>query len=154
MANKVTTLIDVNTQDELYPRTKASAVSDDDGNSLGNIAVCNYTTLSSSTGALEMNLKFTLLWTNAVANARWSAQTIQLDSSGYDSLLVCCINSYTSVDYPVPFLIGKNSIHYGMAVNNYGRGIYADDTQVTVVDANNTATDRCIPYKIYGVKVG
>ena len=39
MANKVTTLIDVSTQDELYPRTKASAVSDNDGNSLGNIAV-------------------------------------------------------------------------------------------------------------------
>lgn len=34
MANKVTTLIDVNTQDELYPRTKVTAVSDANGNSL------------------------------------------------------------------------------------------------------------------------
>lgn len=34
MANKVTTLIDVNTQDELYPRTKTSAISDNNNVSI------------------------------------------------------------------------------------------------------------------------
>lgn len=52
MANKVTTLIDVSTQDELYPRTKASAVSDNNGNALGNLAVCNYTDTGS--GSVQM----------------------------------------------------------------------------------------------------
>lgn len=97
-------------------------------------------------------LRLDLLWTNASAGARWSSQAVTLDSTGYRLLLVCCINNMNSIDYPVPFLIGKDEIHYGMAINGYGRGCYASNSKVTFVDANTTATDRCIPYKIYGVK--
>lgn len=51
MANKITTLVDTTNNDQLYPRTKASAVSDDDGNALGNIAVYNAQTIISGVEA-------------------------------------------------------------------------------------------------------
>lgn len=155
MANIVTTLFsDSAKTNALYPRTKASAVSDNDGNTLGNVAVCNYAVTENNVSPINVGIVLDLLWTNSSANANWNSQTIALNSTGYNLLLICCINKYDNVDYPVPFLIGKSSVHYGMAVNNYGRGVYATDTDVTFVNANNTASDRCIPYKIYGVRVG
>ena len=109
-------------------------------------------TVGSGVDTVKVGLDIDLLWTNSSAGAVWPSQAVTLDSTGYSHLLVCCINSKNSVDYPVPFLIGKDSVHYGLMVGNYGRGVYATDTTVTFVDANNTATDRCVPYKIYGVR--
>ena len=59
MANKVTTLIDSTTNDQLYPRTKASAVSDDNGNTLGNVAVYNAVTVLDNVQAPIIALEIT-----------------------------------------------------------------------------------------------
>lgn len=105
--------------------------------------------LSIPTGGFTIS---TALWTNPNPSVRFEPQTIQVNSSGYTALMVCCLDNMNSVDYPVPFIIGKNSVHYGFMLHQYGRGVYADDTSVTFVNANNTATDRVVPYKIYGIK--
>lgn len=70
MAGKVTTLLDANDNTiQLYPRTKTSAVSDDDGNSLGNIAVYNGQTLASGVNDIKIASKLIAIdGTNVLAS--------------------------------------------------------------------------------------
>ena len=52
---KVTTLFEDSSKTvELYPRTKTSAVSDADGNTLGDLAVYNAITIGSGIGTLSV----------------------------------------------------------------------------------------------------
>ncbi len=75
MANKVTTLVDSTTNDQLYPRTKASAVSDDDGNALGNVAVYNATTIIDN---IEAPIVMTSITENTVFNISGTTFKIEL----------------------------------------------------------------------------
>ena len=111
MANKVTTLIDVSTQDELYPRTKASAVSDNDGNSLGNIAVWNALNVASGIETLKVGLDMDLLWMNADPYAPFESQTINLGG----------VSSHSSV--LIQSLIGSNSTYQAEQIVYYGTGV-------------------------------
>lgn len=99
MANKVTTLIDVSTQDELYPRTKASAVSDADGNTLGNIAVWNAIDVASGVDTVKVGIDMDLLWENGNPTSVFAGQTIQLNTSDYSTLRFLVLVSGEDADY-------------------------------------------------------
>ena len=153
MANKVTTLIDVNTQDELYPRTKASAVSDNDGNTLGNIAVWNALDVASGVNTVNVGLDMDLLWTNSAPTSSFSAQTIQLDLSGYALILITSENSVSFAENNVG---SKSQITYS---STSGQIRHRDFTVVTTgitFDAgyggSSTDNTNCRPYKIYGIR--
>lgn len=117
---------------------------------MGNCIITRADSLNVSGKVATITL--TSLWTNSSPSSNFSAQTISVNSSAYSMLCIACINSKNATDYPVPFFITKGSVHWGLSVNSYGRGVYATDTSVVFVDANTTAIDRCIPTKIYGVK--
>lgn len=165
MANKVTTLIDVNTQDELYPRTKTGAVSDNDGNSLGNVAVCNYTTLSSGEFPPRVGIEMDLVWTNPSPGNAFAAQTVSLNLSKYQAILIrtlwyassdASVRTYSNLFLPN----GKFNINVGKEVNTQrpldisSTGVVFQDCSKYMTYGNSTGTvdnNTLVPYQIYGI---
>lgn len=89
MANKITTLYEDSAKTTaLYPRTKTSAVSDNDGNTLGEVAVYHAQDLASGVKGVDLHLDMDLLWTNASPTSAFAAQTISIDYSLYNFLFI------------------------------------------------------------------
>lgn len=107
MAGKITTLFeDSERTKELYPRTKTSAVYDEYGHPLGDLAVYDAVTIESSeftpyemdmiyyetvaegVDAVNVGLDMDLLWENSSPTASFGAQTITINLNAYSSLLV------------------------------------------------------------------
>lgn len=162
MANKVTTLIDVSTQDELYPRTKASAVSDNDGNTLGNVAVCNYTVAGSGVNPINVGIVLDLLWTNSAPTSSFSAQTVSVDLTEYALVIiefridnssnnntfsnVCA--SYTKYTANIGGQPTSSQAQIWRAYTVSGSGIAFDVGGA----GGSTNNQYCIPLYIYGVR--
>ena len=162
MANKITTLLDSNNSDQLYPRTKFAAVSDDDGNLLGNIASYNGVDVLNDVEALDIGVGMELLWTNASPTSSFAAQTIAVNLSGYGLVLITYMMR-TSINDILASPI--TPVGYGgmMATKNTGlanlrfRYFVSSVSGVRVEPATGTGgttveNDFCIPYQIYGVK--
>ena len=155
--------------DALYPRTKTTAVSDNDGNVLGNVAVYNATTLSSGVNTVKVGVDMELLWTNSSPTSSFSPQTVPLDLSDYKLVLVYFKRTSSTDKF------GSSLCHVGMASNGSCPPQGADATTMTTrcysVNSNGIAFENgvysnhsgantssyvdnngCIPYKIYGIR--
>lgn len=106
-------------------------------------------------------IQMALLWTNPSPTSAFSAQTVSLDLSGYDAVLVECTltNSATSAHITGILLVGYagNITGEGAGTNNY---IYVRNADVqatgltfgTGYRSGTASTSYCIPFRIYGIK--
>lgn len=115
--------------------------------------------------SLKNDLKMDLLWTNASEYTPFDGQSIALDTSKYNSLLVTIISG-TGDGQRVSFLVNKkDSIPYLLFTGHYFQNAFfyryrlitsLTDTNITFDDAkqNNEEPNNyvCVPYQIYGVK--
>lgn len=163
MANKVTTLIDVSTQDELYPRTKTSAVSDSDGNTLGDVAVWNALDVASGVNTVKVGLDMDLLWTNSAPTSSFSAQTVSVDLTDYKIAIIVSKVTKTGAFYTTNYIVvgSTNTIVFPMDYI-YFRDATVSTTGVTFGGGKRSNTygastptsddNDIIPYQIYGVR--
>lgn len=99
-----------------------------------------------------------LLWTNPNPDSNFSAQTVTLDLSAYDAVLVVCrMFATTTYYFTNTCMVGLPAILNTLDVsgNRYGRT--ADVTTTGIVFgqgySNGTASaSRVIPVSIYGIK--
>lgn len=107
---------------------------------------------------------FPQLWVNSSPSANFAAQTIQLDLSEYDFIIVrgksITSDSATDANFIFPantrmqalIAIGTSGeLKFG-GNNNYSRSITVSTTGVTFAAATSSANNYCIPLSIYGVK--
>lgn len=146
MANKYIT--DVDTLDSLADGDSLFVNSD---GSLKQVAV-------GDAGLMRMEL----LWENAALESAFEAQTISLDLSDYDAIIIRCSYAagYTNANEEfIPIGGGSYVMHSG--VYNYTRlirpttnGITIDAGYVYKTYAGTATVDnsRVIPYQIYGIK--
>lgn len=113
---------------------------------------------ASDIGAMS---KWTLLWTNASPTSSFAAQTVSLDLSGYDAVLIIYkMDTATGTYY-------SHTCPKGLTMNLVGfynyrgrRGATMLDTGVTFGDGSGASTTgsmetnngMCIPYQIFGIK--
>ena len=170
MASKVTTLYEDSAKtNALYPRTKASAVSDNDGNVLGNIAVYNAETVVGGANPIKIGVDMDLLWTNASPTSSFGAQTISLDLSNYNLVgIIYVAENGTQVNISTTnmFIYKKGITTYGVGTSvggvwGYTRGraiagvsnsgvSFGDSYPMT--ETISTANNSMIPLYIYGIK--
>lgn len=107
---------------------------------------------------------FPQLWVNSSPSSNFAAQTIQIDLSGYNFIIVRgkygTGDSATDANFLFPnanrmqalVAVGTSGeLKYG-GNNNYARGITVTTTGVTFAAATASANQYCIPLSIYGVK--
>lgn len=106
------------------------------------------------------DLKIDLLWTNATPANNFAVQTINLDLSGYDLLLIECY------DYKLLRRLYLNVVKKGVQSTIvaffdyvYHRTVEANDERIAFGDGGiiassgfETGDGYLIPYRIYGVK--
>lgn len=112
---------------------------------------------------------YTLLWTNPNPTSSFSAQTISLDLSKYDSVYVVSRAS-TSVNMVDSFfaspeknqeqiweVVDKNDDYIGarrLTMTNSGVTFSEGVSYALLSTKGGTDNTRCIPTKIYGIKFG
>ena len=107
-------------------------------------------------GAMHWNL----LWTNASSSSSFAAQTVSLDLSGYDIILIIGVFSanYNTVLAPVFSTVGEKGqlIFVGQngKVGSRDMTVTATGVQFDVgyYDATSDKNAYAIPLKIYGIK--
>ena len=104
---------------------------------------------------------FDLLWTNPSPTSNFSAQTVSLDLSAYDAVMIVFLANTTDLDRQASMIVLKNGYQhilfmmYLSGTNFRTRYATASDTGVTFSNGYNNATAGAgnnIPYKIYGIK--
>lgn len=170
MASKVTTLYEDSAKtNALYPRTKTSAVSDNDGNALGNIAVYNAETVVGGANPIQIGIDMDLLWTNASPTSDFSAQTVSLDLSGYSMLLIktkpyttytgdLTINNILRVGDTVPLIgdslcVGTAERRARKATSSVSGVTFGSGEFYTGYQSSATIQNvQCTPLYIYGIR--
>ena len=104
-------------------------------------------------GGLEMEL----LWENASPTSGFSAQTLNLDLSEYEYIVVLCTAASTAIGF-----IGSSTVIQQPEGKNYLRRIEIKSDGIDFYDtyryetygtgATVVASDACIPYRIFGIK--
>lgn len=111
-------------------------------------------------------ISMSLLWTNASPSSSFAAQTISLDLSDYDLILIVyniagTIGKYTSAIYEKAVTNNVMSGYYHYADNttvfqHFERKFYISDSSIKFEKAYLQGTEEqnfaAIPYKIYGIK--
>ncbi len=108
------------------------------------------------------SLKADLLWTNPSPSADFTPQTVSLDLTDYNAVLIYCDqNSYNHAAYGI-LLKGKTDtgvytyLSYGRRF--HGRTAYMTDSGVVFAEggdggSGNTSNTACIPHYIWGIKL-
>lgn len=112
--------------------------------------------------ALSGGMQMDLLWTNPDPTETFSAQTVSLDLSLYDLVLVRASVYYTSVAY-VPEVVGRIGERITLIapvwINSADTGVayrYANITSTGVsfeTAQHSTDNEHAIPQEIYGIKL-
>jgi len=126
MANKVTTLVDASDNTtQLYPRTKASAVTDDNGNALGSVAVYNAQTVLSGVDTVIVAI---VIDENTVYETEIDSQHLRMGVDTSNILHNASASSYTAtqdcwVFAPIGNTFSNSSVTYvnGQTVNFGGK---------------------------------
>ena len=101
-----------------------------------------------------------LLWTNASPTSAFAAQTVALDLSGYDAVLIDVNCAYELPDFGTCFvcMVGRGGfmdVWASSQNNKYSREATVASTGVTFGQGyfGTGANNNCaIPYRIYGIK--
>ena len=166
MAGQVTTLFsDSAKTNELYPRTKTSAVSDADGNTLGDLAVYNAVTVGTGVNAVKTTLNMDLLWENEAPTSNFSAQTITGISVNSYSLIYLLFRLGTSSTKTCTVLIESSNRNqfYALIVDGSARAyrmvtlgdssvVYDSSYQGSLTADVSVKNQYVIPYAVYGIK--
>lgn len=122
-------------------------------------AVIGDTLTALNNGLIQMDL----LWTNPNPSASFSPQTISLDLSEYDMVMVSAYAAGPGADSFAFSFIGRNGHLFGQANTRHYRNFYVSasgvafeagysaDANVGVASVNNATQ---IPQNIYGIKLG
>ena len=109
----------------------------------------------------------TLLWTNASPTSDFAAQTVQIDLSAYDFVMIEMKSSTTSVAYFTYIgeaVIGNKGFIQKVVTLNDGAGVAGIERQFTLSSSgadftrafnyvgNTTVNNEMIPYRIFGIK--
>ena len=161
MSSKITTLFEDEAKtNALYPRTKASAVSDDNGNTLGNIATYGFTPVASGADPVKVGIDMDLLWTNSSPTSNFAAQTVALDLTEY-SMVVVVFKFTTTLSYYGMAIGVINGLTYVGSIIQYDsddqvrREFTPSGSGVTFTDGRNKTgvnNTYCVPVYIYGVR--
>ena len=109
-------------------------------------------------GTIKTGKSFDLLWANPKPSSSFAAQTVSLDLSAYDALLVVCRMFTTTTYYFTNIcMVGLSAILNTLDAsgNRYGRAADVATTGITFGQgySNGSASaDRVIPYQIFGIK--
>lgn len=135
---------------------EAASVSSDDENTYFGIPKPGFYNEQSKIFTSNSNL-VKLLWTNSSPTSAFAAQTINLDLSKYNYIIVEFLSNTSYQVIRSRTILNKNDTDYFGAgfttTNSYTRNVSFNDTGVTFgvgkmdTTANNT---NVVPYKIYG----
>ena len=101
-----------------------------------------------------------LLWTNPNPDSSFAAQTVSIDLSSYDAILVQMRNVYNGGIRGMGIVL-KESINHSVGVfgtsetKTFRRSVNASDTGVTFgagYNGENSSSNAAIPLLIYGIK--
>lgn len=103
-----------------------------------------------------------LLWTNSDPTATFAAQTIALNLSKYDAILVKCRATTSAGQYFSQFCFKGESVNASVSSKSYSgttvysRGVQCTDTGVTFTNGysgSTSGTGNAVPVKIYGLTI-
>ena len=137
------------------PKTKIWLDTDEQGVSV-------VTSVNGQSGAVSLNPLIDLIWTNPSPTSNFNAQTMSIDLSGYDYLIIKArrSTSSTACGSAVIPIDGDETIIFGGANTGFnltGRTVKATSSSIVFssgyLQGNNTdSVAWCIPIKIYGVR--
>lgn len=120
------------------------------------------TSVNGQSGAVSLNPLIDLIWTNPSPTSNFNAQTMSIDLSGYDYLIIKArrSTSSTACGSAVIPIDGDETIIFGGANTGFnltGRTVKATSSSIVFssgyLQGNNTdSVAWCIPIKIYGVR--
>ena len=107
--------------------------------------------------------KMKLLWTNPSPNTSFSEQTISLNLSSYNGIILSANNSYVGTNYQTYIIcnIGESSAIFGNAPNGGYESYSCRHFNITETGVhfsnctwggNTSYNINAIPYKIFGFK--
>ena len=148
MAGQVTTLFsDSAKTNELYPRTKTSAVSDANNHTLGDLAVYNAITVGTGVNAVSVGLDMDLLWHNASPTSSSSGYSIQDDLSDYKWFMFEVCPNYAESTY-------QNAIQYNFVRIGQDTTLWSTNTLATATQMNAYWMTRSVSATASGITVG
>ena len=161
---KVTTLFEDSAKTvELYPRTKTSAVSDSDGNTLGDVAVWNALNVVSGVNAVKVGVDMDLLWENENPTSSFTSQSVSLDLSEYNLIYIYFYPVNTET-YRASSIIRVGEINQLLSVgSSYMRRRTVDATDISkitfgggtylgTISTWSSSDASCVPNQIYGIR--
>lgn len=143
---------------------KASAISQDEDNTYFTIPASGFYDTSSKIYTENSNLGAKLLWTNPNPGSKFSGQTIPLDLTNYDGVIIefnvaNSVNSLLTRAY-IKKSDGSQYLSVGGLYNpsnakSRGRTVSVSNTGIVLGNGYTDATDNgaCIPIKIYGTNL-
>ena len=143
---------------------KASAISQDEDNTYFTIPASGFYDTSSKIYTENSNLGAKLLWTNPNPGSKFSGQTIPLDLTNYDGVIIefnvaNSVNSLLTRAY-IKKSDGSQYLSAGGLYNpsnakSRGRTVSVSNTGIVLGNGYTDATDNgaCIPIKIYGTNL-
>ena len=134
----------------------------------GNISITSgVSSVNGATGTVVLDAddvgamsKWVLLWTNASPTSNFAAQTVSLDLSGYDLIMVSAMWSTGNqqIIQPVITTVPSGDCRIDTTdttAKNLDREFTVSTTGITFNSGNygtSSAPSMCIPYKIWGIK--
>lgn len=118
---------------------------------------------ASGGGGSGGGITMTPLWNNPSPTAAFAAQTVSLDLSGYDAVIILCVTDRTTSPLRhfmsnIMLVDGNNWSLWGVG----GASTYTYNRMVDVLTTGLTfstgyrngsaSTDRCVPITIYGIR--
>jgi len=156
---------DENHTNAIYPRTKASAVSDNEGNALGNMATMNAQDVLGGIGTIIPALEMDLLWTNPNPTSDFAGQTLSLDLTNYamvlvlsnanrtDDKYVSCTSTFVVKGVKAKLLNYEKRFEFRTLNATNSSIVFSDNTNISTYNGSATTDNGWnIPYKIYGIK--
>lgn len=143
---------------------QAAAVTQDDDNTYFAIPEAAYFDKNSKIATANSNLGAKLLWTNPNPGSKFSGQTIPLDLTNYDGVIIefnvaNSVNSLLTRAY-IKKSDGSQYLSVGGLYNpsnakSRGRTVSVSNTGIVLGNGYTDATDNgaCIPMKIYGTNL-
>ena len=117
---------------------------------------------NATTGPIKVTAPLTLLWTNSSPTSTFAAQTISLDLTNYDAILVKCRATTSAGQYFSQFCFKGETVNASVSsksysgTNVYSRGVQCTNSGVTFTNGysgSTSGTGNAIPVQIYGLTI-
>ena len=138
---------------KIHADTADQAKNAEDSAKLGGVAASDYakkTDIPTDTGGLQMDL----VWPNPSPGSAFEVQTIELDLSGYDAVMLICTQTttYTKNRTPLFMRIGESGLIQGYDHSTEVVRVFSVSETGIAVENVSAGNKYFIPTSVYGIK--